>query len=163
PVAVTINDHSFRTTGGTWNLGSTQHFTVLGPTGALADPADGSSLGGAAIGNRGYLDVAFVAPRTTERDLSTGPDVDPESTRSGYTGTFTIDTTKAPVFIGKKSANTWVFRYWTVGTYVSGSVQIAFTPGSYGFTNSTTSTFVGPVAPENFLVDGVATPNIHWL
>ena len=62
-----------------------------------------------------------------------------------------------------QTGNTWIFRYWTTGTYVSGDVTIGFVPGSYGFTDASLSTFVGPVAPINFTVGGVATPNIGYV
>src|SRR5262249_37588758 len=42
-------------------------------------------------------------------------------------------------------------------------IEISFVPGSWGFTDATTSDFVGPVSPQNFLVGGVATPNIGYL
>src|SRR6266851_4704870 len=56
-----------------------------------------------------------------------------------------------------------VYRFWTVGSYTSGDVQITFKLGKVHFTNNTTSSFTGPVLPVNFTVDGVATPNIHYL
>ena len=76
---------------------------------------------------------------------------------------FSIDTTKAPVFVGTDGPNTSIFRYWTTGTYTSGTVQITFIAGSYGFTDGSTNTFTGPVAPEHFTVDDVATPNLHYV
>jgi hypothetical protein len=47
-----------------------------------------------------------------------------------------------------------VYRYWTTGAYASGTVEIDFLSGS---------PFTGPVAPVNFMVDGVATPNLHYI
>ena len=61
------------------------------------------------------------------------------------------------------TGSSWVYRYWTTGAYTSGSVAITFLPGGYGFTDGSTSTFTGPVNPVSFTVDGVATPNIHYL
>ena len=69
---------------------------------------------------------------------------------------------QAPVLISQ-SGNTVVYRYWTTGAYTSGSVSITFLTGGYGFTDGTKSTFTGPSAPVNFTVDGVATPNIHYV
>ena len=125
-------------------------------------PAGGSVVGVNGLNTAGYIDVPFTAPGGLTLDPSTITDADAEFTISGATG-FSIDTTKAPVFVGNDGPNTSIYRYWTTGAYTTGTVQITFIADSYGFTDGSTNTFTGPVAPENFTVDGVATPNIHYV
>src|SRR5205823_3512469 len=70
---------------------------------------------------------------------------------------------KTPVLVSQ-AGNTWVYRFWTVGSYTGGDVQISFVAGKVRFNETTTpSSFTGPVSPVNFTVDGVATPNLHYL
>ena len=134
-----------------------------GPQRLAREPGSGAVVGTNAIDTEGYLDVAFTAPAGKTIDPATITDATQEFTLSG-TGTadWSIDTTKAPILVST-SGNTSVYRYWTTGTYTSGTVSITFDTGSYGFTDNSTSTFTGPVAPTSFLVDGVATPNIHYV
>ena len=127
------------------NAASTESFTVLGPTAALAGPMPNSGVGSDALDLEGYLDVAFTAPAGKTIDPATVTDTaDAEFTLSGSgTAGWSIDATKAPILVST-SGSTDVFRYWTSGTYTSGTVSITFIQGSYGFTDGTTSTFTGP-------------------
>ena len=122
---------------------------MLGPTGSLVGPAGGAVVGLTGLNSAGYIDVAFTAPGGQTLDPSTITDAGAEFTILGATG-FSIDTTKTPVFVGPAGSNTSIFRYWTTGTYTSGTVQITFIAGSYGGAGWT-NTFTGPVAPENFI------------
>src|SRR5207249_2503091 len=81
----------------------------------------------------------------------------------GATG-FALDPNqKIPVLVSQ-SGNTSVYRFWTVGSYAAGDVQVSFVAGKVRFNETTTpSSFTGPVSPVNFTVDGVATPNLHYL
>ena len=163
PVTVAFAAGKVTDSRGHTNAASTETFTVLGPTAALADPASNSTASPNTLNLEGYLDVAFTAPAGKTIDSSTITDAGAEFTLSG-TGTagWSLDTTMAPILVST-NGNTSVYRYWTTGAYTSGTVSITFIPGSYGFTDGTTSTFTGPVSPQSFTVDGVATPNVHYL
>ena len=124
---------------------------MLGPTGALVDPASNSTVGANGINAEGYIDIPFTVPSGSSLDPTTMPNLLGTFTLTGATG-FSIDAAQAPVLVSHvDGSHTWVYRFWTTGSYTSGTVQVVFNPG----------TFTGPVAPSNFTVDGVATPNIH--
>ena len=152
---------SFSDSSGFSNAAASLTFTVLGPTGALVSPVSDSTVGANGLNGEGYLDVPFVAPAGSTIDPSTIANASSVFGISGAAG-FSIDTTKAPVLVSQ-TGNTSVYRYWTIGAYTSGTVEITFINGGYSFVGGGTSTFIGPVAPVNFTVDGVATPNIHYL
>ena len=105
------------------------------------------------LNGEGYIDIPFTVSSGSSLDPTTMSNLAGTFTLSGATG-FSIDTTQAPVLVlHADGSHTWVYRFWTTGAYTSGTVQVVFNPG----------TFTGPVAPANFIVDGVATPNIHHL
>jgi hypothetical protein len=138
----------------------TQSFTVLGPTAKLVDPADGVVVGANQLNVRGYIDIPFVAPTGLTVDPTTISKVDFTLGGSGAAG-FSIDD-QSPVQVSQQGS-TSVYRFWTKGTYSTGDVQVTFISGKVGFSDHTTSSFTGPVAPGNFTVGGVATPNLHYL
>ncbi|HET6548786.1 MAG TPA: calcium-binding protein, partial [Solirubrobacter sp.] len=159
-VTVTFADDQW-SSGGYGNDGSTQTFTVLGPTANLVGPTHQSTTGPHFLNDRGYLDVGFVLPGGKTLDRSTVTDLDPEFTlNSGLA--FVLDATQAPQFL-REDGSTVYFRYWTRGSYGSGQVTITFLSGSFGFADGTLSSATGSVAPTDFLVDGVATPNIGYI
>ena len=149
------------------NLASTQSIGVLGPTASINTPGDGGVTGARGMNDRGYLDIAIVVPTGKTLDIASVLDLDPEFTIVGtsYVGDIQLDGTQAPVLMST-NGNTYVFRYWTKGTYTSGSLSVQFltTSAALGFAYADgVNDFVGPVAPVNFLVGGVATPNIGYL
>ena len=160
-VDVTFAAGSFTDSNNYPNAQASATFTVLGPTATLAGPASDSTTGANGLDTEGYIDVPFNVPVGSMLDTTTIANASAVFTISGATG-FTVDPTKAPVFISQ-TGNTVVYRYWTIGSYTSGTVEITFLNGGYGFVGGPPSTFLGPVAPVNFTVDGVATPNIHYI
>ena len=160
-VTVSLAGGSFTDSNGYANAASSEAFSVLGPTASLQNPGSGAAVGAAGLNGEGYIDVPFTAPSGETLDPTTITDASTVFTLSGASG-FTVDATKAPVLVSH-TGSSWVYRYWTTGAYTSGSVSITFQTGGYGFTDGSRSTFVGPVNPVNFTVDGVATPNIHYL
>src|SRR5262249_36804722 len=160
PVTVTFNPGTFTDSNNYSNAAATEVFTVQGPTATLAGPDANAVASPTTLNSEGYLDVPFSVPAGKTIDPATVTDAEAEFTLSGAgTAGWSIDTTKAPVQL----PGTNTFRYWTTGAYTSGTVSITFVSGSYGFTDNSTSTFTGTVAPANFTVDGTATPNIHYL
>ena len=144
---------AFSDSNGYSNAAASFSVTVLGPTGALVDPASNATVGANGMNGEGYIDIPFTVPSGSSLDPTTMSNLAGTFTLSGATG-FSIDTTQAPVLVlHADGSHTWVYRFWTTGAYTSGTVQVVFNPG----------TFTGPVAPANFIVDGVATPNIHHL
>ncbi len=142
---------AFSDSNGYHNAAASFTVTVLGPTGALVDPASNSTVGANGINAEGYIDIPFTVPSGSSLDPTTMPNLLGTFTLTGASG-FSIDAAQAPVLVSHvDGSHTWVYRFWTTGSYASGTVQVVFNPG----------TFTGPVAPSNFTVDGVATPNIH--
>ena len=148
------------------SLQATQDFTVLGPTAVLQDPVNGGITGPAQLNDRGFIDVAFVAPAGKEIDLATITDAAPEFDLVGPS-TLSIDATQAPVLVSRVG-QTWTFRYWTLGSLASGqslTVRFKTTDAATGFayTDGTVNTFEGPVAPVNLTVGSTTTPNVSWI
>ena len=139
-------------TQGYANAAQTMSFTALGPTASLMDPGSDSTVSPVGLNDEGYIDVPFTLSAGGTLDPSTIANASTVFTLSGSNG-FAIDDTKAPVLISQVGSVS-VYRYWTTGAYTTGTVEIDFLPGS---------PFTGPVAPVNFMVDGVATPNLHYL
>src|SRR5207302_364598 len=99
-VTVAFNGGSFADSAGYSNLTSTQPFTVLGPTDKLVSPADGSTLGAKGLNNRGYLDVAIVAPNGTTLPAASVTATPGFTVSTGNAG-WTIDTNQAPVLVSQ--------------------------------------------------------------
>jgi hypothetical protein len=151
--AATVTDQTAAHTTGYANAQQILKFNALGPTATLVDPLSNQNVSSVALNGEGYIDVPFTLASGT-LDPATIADPTGVFTISGAGATgWQIDTTKAPLLISQ-TGSTWVYRYWTVGAYTTGSVQITFASGS---------PFAGPVAPVNFTVGGVATPNLHHL
>ncbi|HEX6131015.1 MAG TPA: hypothetical protein VF044_04745, partial [Actinomycetota bacterium] len=161
-VSVTFAAGSFATTTGIANLEATQSFTVLGPTATPVDPPGGSATGPRELNDRGYVDVPFVVPGGKQLDHATVTDEGFEIVLGGPGAAGLVLHGEAPVLVAT-NGNTFVYRYWTRGTYTGGDLTISFLPGSFAFVDGSPNDFVGPVAPESFLVGGVATPNLGWL
>src|SRR5207253_546256 len=137
-VTVNFTGGSFAVSGSPayGNLASSQSFTVLGPTGALVDPADGAVLGARELNDRGYVDVPFVVPGGKTLDTASITDVATYDENGallsdgleitlggGFTGQLVLDRDRAPVLVGQ-TGNTYVYRYWTRGTYTGGNLTI---------------------------------------
>ncbi|HEX6130520.1 MAG TPA: hypothetical protein VF044_02260, partial [Actinomycetota bacterium] len=155
------------------NRAEQERFLVVGPTGDLVDPVDGGSTGLDSLNNRGYLDVAIVTPAGHTLDLASVTDLDPEFTillGGAATTAIRLDATQAPVLLSQ-AGNTYTFRFWTIGTHTAGDVTLSFLTESaargYALLEAdgdpVVNTATGPVAPVNFTVGGVATPNVSYL
>ena len=182
-VDVVFAESTWEDTTGTPNYGNlaeTETFTVLGPTASLVDPANEGVAGVRGLNDRGYLDVTIVAPAGTTLDLASVTDEWAEFTVGGAGATgWVIDTTQAPTLVSA-TGNTYVFRYWTRGTYTAGDITITFLllddreidelpapQPAFRFVNAdgtfVDNAFTGPVAPTGFLVGSVPTLNIGYL
>ena len=127
---------------------------------------NGGITGPAQLNDRGFIDVAFVAPAGKEIDLATITDAAPEFDLVGPS-TLSVDATQAPVLVSRVG-QTWTFRYWTLGSLASGqslTVRFKTTDAATGFayTDGTVNTFEGPVAPVNLTVGSTTTPNVSWI
>ena len=104
------------------NLAADQTFTVLGPTGTIIGPGGGSQTGANALNQRGYIDVGISVDEALQiLDPSTVTDLAPEFTLGGPGAAgVTLDATQAPLYL-RTVGSTMFFRYWTKGTYTSGT------------------------------------------
>ncbi|HMC68184.1 MAG TPA: hypothetical protein VKJ07_03430, partial [Mycobacteriales bacterium] len=126
----------------------TVSFAVLGPTARLVGPTsklvdpdgtttivgpnDGSIVGANQVNALGYIDVPFVAPAGLTLDATS---VTSDAITLGGPGAagFALDPNqKIPVLVSQ-SGNTWVYRFWTVGSYTGGDVQVSFVAGRVRF------------------------------
>jgi hypothetical protein len=150
-VEVLVKANAVTDSGGVKNRATTQTFTVQGTTASVTGPADGGLIGMASLNDRGYLDVTFGFPSGRIPDLATFYDVDSKdslgATISGAEfsidpapgHSIRLDGTHAPVLISQ-TANTYTFRYFTLGHYASGPVTLTLLDGKIGFTDGSVST-----------------------
>ena len=127
-VTVAFTEQTFRSTrlvGSTGavetidNLASEASFTVQILTADLAQPMAGDTEDAALLNNRGFIDVTFTLPDYADGiDIDTVTDLDPEFDATVTEGTFELDASQAPVFIGDEAADDYTFRYWYVGTFI---------------------------------------------
>ncbi len=61
-VTVTFAAQGFSDTSGHETVGSTESFTVTGPTASLVNPGNSGAVGQAVIDERGFIDVPFTVP-----------------------------------------------------------------------------------------------------
>ncbi|MBT8144808.1 MAG: hypothetical protein KJO55_08905, partial [Gammaproteobacteria bacterium] len=117
------------------NIKKTEGFTVQILTADLAEPAAGVSIDAAALANRGFIDVTFTLPSyATSIDLATVLDLDPEFSVSVPEGTFELDGSQAPQFIGDEDTGDYTFRYFYVGTFTGeADVTITFIGNSFDY------------------------------
>ena len=138
---------------GVGNLVSSEKFTVVVLTAALADPVQGGSVDADLLNNRGYFDVDFDALRVaggfSAIDVASITDLDPElevvGTPAG--GTFALDNSQAPVRIGDTG---YTFRFWYTGTFKTGTLNFKVIAGSFSYldaANATTANAVATLAP----------------
>ncbi|MBV5331798.1 hypothetical protein JZU69_05435, partial [bacterium] len=132
-VTVTVAANAIEDNLGNKNRETTQAFTVVGTTASVTGPADGGLIGLASQNNRGFLDVTFGFPSGKSLSLDTIYDLGAEFTIDSASGhTLQLDGTQAPVQI-KQNGNTYTFRYFTLGTYTSGTVTVTLLAGRIGF------------------------------
>ena len=103
---------------------------TLSPDARLVDQTTNPylfSLMGSSFNDRGYLDIAIVAPTGGSLDLASLTDLQPEFTiaiNGSATNAIRLDDTQAPILL-RQTGSTYVFRYWTRGTYTAGDVTVA--------------------------------------
>jgi hypothetical protein len=145
---------------GNTNRATTQTFTIQGTTGRVTGPADGGLVGMASLNSRGFLDVTFGFPSGKTLDLDSIYDLAPEFTLNAATGhAIRLDGTQAPVLLpATGNANTFTFRYFTLGSYTSGEVTLTLLAGAIGFTDGSVNT-----STDTLQVAAPATANIGYL
>ena len=152
------------------NVEEDEAFTIVGPTTDLTGITGGAVVGVKSLNRRGYLDVAIVVPADRTLNLDSVTDLGPEFTIGGlFTGALVLDATQAPQLL-RQTGNTYVFRYWTLGDYQVGDVELTWITvddpdvegDGFAFADGP-NTVSGPFAPIDFTVNGIATPNLHYL
>ncbi|HLQ76232.1 MAG TPA: hypothetical protein VK210_02700, partial [Terriglobia bacterium] len=151
-VIVTIADNAIVDSLGIHNRQSVQRFTVEGPTGSIRGPTNGGTIGLLAQNKRGFIDVTFGFPDIKAESVF---DLDPEFTivaGAGYS--LVLDNSQEPVLISQNATGS-TFRFWTIGSYDSGTVTVSLLPNSIqnsagAFINTTGVTLtVGTPATAN--------------
>ncbi|MEI7836328.1 MAG: choice-of-anchor D domain-containing protein, partial [Planctomycetota bacterium] len=125
--------------------GSSQSFTVhlvdtTKPTGALANPANGSSIVDVNLNAQGYIDVTFADSGGSGLNLATITDVGAEFTLVGAAASgVTVDGAATLV-----SGTT--YRYSFTGVFTGGTVSVQFTAGAWADNAGN----LNDAAPEGF-------------
>jgi hypothetical protein len=121
-VIVEIRENAISDTAGFSNRQIVETFTVEGPTGSIQGPQDGGSIGILSQNSRGFIDVTFGFPGIDPESVF---DLAAEFTIVAAAGhSLEVDNDQVPVLISQ-DAGSATFRYWTIGTYTSGTVTLA--------------------------------------
>ena len=140
---------------------------MLGPTATLSDPATQSTTGARNLNDRGYIDIGITAPAGKNLDVDSvldfGALIADEITLTGPgSAGVALDRLQAPLFL-RRQGNTWFFRFWTRGSYASGQLTAAYVAGTFGFVEGGTNTSTATTTPVDFIVGGIATPNLSYV
>ena len=116
------------------NAAKQQKFVVQVLSASLENPRNGDTLDVDALNQRGYIVVTFQVPAYAESiDVATVTDLDPELKITLDTGaSLALDDSQAPV-LKSQNATSYTFRYWTIGTFDSTKVHVAFIGASFDY------------------------------
>ena len=161
-VTVTFEGNRFTDSAGLANITEVETFTVVGPVANLESPRSGGSIGADALNNRSYLDVSLHVPAGHLLDPASVIDLDPEFTLSGAglgSGPHAVhlDATQSPVLV---NAGTNTYRYWVVGEFVAGAVNVTFTSGSWASKAPEASAATGVVYSATL---AVTAPGVSYI
>jgi hypothetical protein len=157
-VEVTVAKDAVTDSSGAKNRATTQKFTVDGTTARITAPSDGQPIGLASQNDRGFIDVTFGFPDGKTPNLDTIYDLEAEFDVVSAAGhSIRLDAKQAPVLL-QQSANSYTFRYFTLGTYVSGALSVTLLPGTIAFTDRSAST-----SNDTLAVTAPETANVGYL
>ncbi|MFM8573273.1 MAG: hypothetical protein ACKOAU_16875, partial [Pirellula sp.] len=168
-VSVVVEADSLLDSNGTRNRRSSMAFSVVGTTGSITGPSNSQQVGLVSQNERGFLDVTFGFLEGQTPDLNSIYDLAPEfviNPGAGYN--IRLDGSQSPVLISQ-SGNEFKFRYFTRGSYTSGSVTITRIANTITFTDGTTSsaadtlTVSAPTTANIGYIDIAYTPTTDWV